>query len=129
MGALDRDCYHLRDIGSLMYDLGGIGDTRRSKGFMKRIAALVGVLGAIAFVMPGAALASSTCQAYNPQLCSSVGSGNASTGSGSGNSPASAANSAGTLPFTGLDVVLLVAGGGTLLSAGFVVRRLSRRLN
>ena len=36
---------------------------------------------------------------------------------------------AGTLPFTGLDVVLLVAGGGTLLAAGFVVRRLSRRLN
>jgi hypothetical protein len=33
------------------------------------------------------------------------------------------------LPFTGLDVVLLVAGGGTLLAAGFVVRRLSRRLN
>jgi hypothetical protein len=41
----------------------------------------------------------------------------------------STADSAGTLPFTGLDVVLLVAGGGTLLAAGFVVRRLSRRLN
>jgi hypothetical protein len=33
------------------------------------------------------------------------------------------------LPFTGLDVVLLVIGGGALLSAGFVVRRVSRRLN
>ncbi|HKO27868.1 MAG TPA: hypothetical protein VJU80_10455 [Solirubrobacteraceae bacterium] len=39
------------------------------------------------------------------------------------------ASSTGTLPFTGLDVVLLVAGGGTLLAAGFVVRKLSRRLD
>jgi DICT domain-containing protein len=93
---------------------------------MKRFAALVGVLGLLAFVVPSAALASSTCQAYNPQLCSSVGSNNTSTGSGTG---ATSASSTGTLPFTGLDVVLLVAGGGTLLAAGFVVRRLSRRLN
>jgi hypothetical protein len=95
---------------------------------MKRFAALVGVLGLLAFVLPGAALASSTCQAYNPQLCSSVGSNNTSTGSGTGATSASE-SSTGTLPFTGLDVVLLVAGGGTLLAAGFVVRRLSRRLN
>ena len=87
---------------------------------MKRIAALVGVIGFLALALPGAAAASSTCQAYSPQLCSSVGSSNTSTGSGTGS---------GTLPFTGLDVVLLVAGGGTLLAAGFVVRRLSRRLN
>jgi hypothetical protein len=33
------------------------------------------------------------------------------------------------LPFTGLDIVLLVVGGGALLTGGFVVRRLSRRLN
>jgi hypothetical protein len=94
---------------------------------MKRFAALVGVLGILALAVPGAAAASSTCQAYNPQLCSSVGSSNTSNGSGSGTSPGT--TSAGTLPFTGLDVVLLVAGGGTLLAAGFVVRRLSRRLN
>lgn len=89
---------------------------------------MVGILGVLAFVLPSAALASSTCQAYNPQLCSSVGSGNASTGSGSGTTPAST-TSAGTLPFTGLDVVLLVVGGGALLVTGFVVRRLSRRLD
>ena len=81
---------------------------------MKRIT-LVGAL-LIALALPATALAqgNSTCQAYNPQLCSSVSNTNASTGS---------------LPFTGLDVVLLVAGGGTLLAAGFVVRRLSRRLD
>ena len=84
---------------------------------MKRISALVGILGVLVLLAPGAALASSTCQAYNTQLCSSVGSGNNSNGG------------SGTLPFTGLDVVLLVAGGGTLLAAGFVIRRLSRRLN
>jgi hypothetical protein len=61
-----------------------------------------------------------------------VGNGNVSNGnvsSGNATTPATNASSAGTLPFTGLDVVLLVVGGGTLLAAGFVVRRLSRRLN
>jgi hypothetical protein len=82
---------------------------------MKRIAALA---AGIALMLPGAALAqsSSTCQAYNPQLCSVT-------------SNSSQASSAGTLPFTGLDVVLLATGGMTLVGAGLVVRRLSRRLN
>jgi hypothetical protein len=65
-------------------------------------------------------------------VCSSVGNGNVSTGTPSsspGATEAVSTSSTGTLPFTGLDVVLLVAGGGTLLAAGFVVRRLARRLN
>jgi hypothetical protein len=97
---------------------------------MKRISALVGVLGILVFLaIPGIALASgsSTCQGYGHQTCGSVGSGNVSNGNTP--TPATNASSAGTLPFTGLDVVLLVAGGGTLLAAGFVVRRLSRRLD
>jgi hypothetical protein len=73
------------------------------------------------------AASSSTCQGYGSQTCSSVGNGNVSSGNVS--TVTTTANSAGTLPFTGLEVVLLVAGGGTLLGAGFVVRRLSRRLN
>jgi len=91
---------------------------------MKRISALVGVLGVLALLaIPGIAVAaSSTCQAYNPQTCSSVSNGTVTTGD-------TTTTSSGTLPFTGLDVVLLIAGGGTLLGAGFVVRRLSRRLN
>lgn len=75
---------------------------------MRRIAILV---VAIALMLPGVAFAqgSSQSQTYNPQQTTTAGGG--------------------TLPFTGLDVVLLVAGGGTLLGTGFVVRRLSRRLN
>lgn len=76
-------------------------------------------VAAIALMLPGAAMAasSSTCQAYNPQLCNNI----------PGNQTRTA--SAGTLPFTGLDLVLLVAGGGTLLCGGLVVRRLSRNLD
>ena len=82
---------------------------------MKRIAMLL--VGISLMLAPSAALASSssTCQAYNPQLCSNVSAASTST--------------SGTLPFTGLDVVLLAAGGGMLLGAGLVVRRSSRRLN
>ncbi len=70
-------------------------------------------------MLPATALASgsSTCQSYNPQLCSVNTTANTN-----------ATSAQGTLPFTGLDVVLLAAGGGTLLGAGLVVRRLSRRL-
>jgi hypothetical protein len=83
---------------------------------MKRIAILA---AGAALMAPGSAVAasSSTCQAYNPQLCV------VSSGTSAGTS------SSGTLPFTGLDVALLAAGGGTLVGAGFVVRRASRRLD
>lgn len=78
---------------------------------MKRIALLIAV--AVALLVPASAMAQdSTCQAYNPQVCSSVDGVDASSG---------------TLPFTGLDVALLAAGGGAFMAAGFVVRRLSQR--
>ena len=91
---------------------------------MKRISALVGILGVLALLAPGMALASSssTCQGYHHQTCDTVNSGTAGTGNGS--TTVTTTNSAGTLPFTGLDIVLLVAGGSMLLGAGFVVRRL-----
>ena len=88
------------------------------RGLMKRIVTLV-VVG-VALIVPTAALAqeSSTCQAYNEQICSEVS-----------NTATTAAENNGTLPFTGVDVVLLAVGGGALLGSGFVVRRVSRRLN
>lgn len=80
---------------------------------MKRIIALLVLAGVL--LLPGAGLAaeSSTCEAYNPQTCT------VPTGSGTLR----------TLPFTGLDATLLVVGGGALLGAGFVIRRISRRLD
>lgn len=78
---------------------------------MKLIAALVLTL---ALMVPATAMASSsTCQAYSPQTCTVV----------------STSTSSGSLPFTGLDVVLLVVGGGTLIGAGLVVRVLARRVS
>lgn len=62
---------------------------------------------------------SSTCQSYNPQLC------NIKTTQTTGTN----VQSAHALPFTGLDVALLAAGGAILLGGGLVVRRLSTRLN
>jgi hypothetical protein len=96
---------------------------------MRRISLLAGVL--FLLMAPSAALAqSSTCQQYDAQTCSSLNSTVSTTPDSGDASPTSATtNTSGTLPFTGLDVVLLVAGGGALLSAGFVVRRVSRRLN
>lgn len=87
---------------------------------MKRIATLI---AALALLLPSAALASggsSTCQSYNPQTCQVV---STSTSTGTLSSTSS------TLPFTGLDVVLLAAGGALLLGAGLVVRRLSSGTN
>jgi hypothetical protein len=77
---------------------------------MKRIAMLVVAVALMA--VPASALgSSSTCQAYNPQSCIPT------------------THVPGQLPFTGLDVVLLVAGGAALLGAGFVVRRVSRNVS
>lgn len=89
---------------------------------MKRIATII-IVG-LALLVPGTALASgsSTCQSYTGELCS-VSNNNAAQ------STPSTSTASSTLPFTGLDVVLLAVGGGTLLGAGVVVRRLSRNAN
>jgi hypothetical protein len=86
---------------------------------MKRI---VTVIVGLALMLPGSALAaSSTCQSYSPQLCSvDSNSNNAAT------TTTTTTTTQSTLPFTGLDVVLLAVGGGSLLGAGLVVRRLTR---
>ena len=69
-------------------------------------------------LLPSASLASSsTCQSYNPQTCQAASSTTATE---------SSTTSTSTLPFTGLDVVLLAAGGAALLAGGLIVRRISR---
>ncbi len=80
---------------------------------MRRIAVLSLTL---AFAFPASAFAqgSASCQAYNPETCS-----------GSTVSHTTTQSSGGPLPFTGLDLALLLAGGAILASSGLVVRRLT----
>jgi hypothetical protein len=84
---------------------------------MKRIATLAASLSLMA-AAPAMA-AKTTCPSYPPD-CNNIqhfGTTPITTGT----------TSTGTLPFTGLDVGLLVAGGGSLLGLGFVLRRTSKR--
>lgn len=103
---------------------------------MKRISILM-VGAVLAFGVSGTALASgggSTCQSYNPQTCSVISTTTTrtttptttSTTSTTSTSPATTAVASGTLPFTGLDIGLLLVGGGVLLGTGLLVRRFSR---
>jgi hypothetical protein len=56
--------------------------------------------------------------------------GGGSDGGGSGTSPVSATTDTGaSLPFTGLDVALLLGAGGLLVVAGLGMRRLTRSPN
>ena len=43
-----------------------------------------------------------------------------------GTGPASVSDSGGSLPFTGLDIALIAAGGGLLGAGGLAMRRLAR---
>jgi putative nucleotidyltransferase with HDIG domain len=70
--------------------------------------------------------ATSTCQAYNPQLCSSLSAGGSAGGAAGGSSGPSANSPGGTLPFTGLDLGLIALLGGTLIAFGVIVRSVSR---
>ncbi len=113
---------------------------------MKRTVAL---LTCMALMIPGAAVASanSTSAAYGqPKVknvtasrgpsgnshCTTSGSGSGSGSSGSSSSGSSSSSqcvsatettATGSLPFTGIDVAALAAGGVVLLGAGFVLRR------
>jgi len=96
---------------------------------MKRITVLLILVGAL--MLPGSALASgssSTCQGYSSQTAGVVGSNTGANG-GACNSAVEAVSATtstvaqGSLPFTGMDVALLVIGGGVLLGAGLLVRR------
>jgi hypothetical protein len=93
---------------------------------MRRIATLAATLALLA-TAPAVAQASSTCQAYNPQTCKIISSNQSANLSTTPTDADASSNS--TLPFTGLDALLLVVGGGTMVAVGFAVRRLARRLD
>lgn len=82
-----------------------------------KLRCLVAVICA-GFVLAPAALAGGAAgQGYGG------GGGNVQSGVGAGN----AAGTSGSLPFTGLDLALLVVGGLTLVVAGAGLRRAARR--
>ncbi len=88
---------------------------------MKRIFTAIFVAAMLMFPAASFASSSSSCLAYNaPSVCNASAS---RTTAATTNTVSSA--SASSLPFTGLDVALLVAGGVTLLGAGLIVRKLS----
>ena len=92
---------------------------------MKRIAVL---MTSLALLIPGAAIASasSTSSSYGQSQVKNVSASRTTTSTTiSSTSPAVASASTGTLPFTGLDLVALAAGGAVLLGAGVVLRRVS----
>jgi hypothetical protein len=91
---------------------------------MSRIAVLAASL-ALLVSAPALAQASSTCNAYNPQTCKLAGSQQSTSPSSSSTADASDRS----LPFTGLDAVLLVVGGGAMVALGLGVRRLARRVD
>jgi hypothetical protein len=93
---------------------------------MKRLAAFMTVM-LLALSVAGTAWAanSSDCQAYN--TCSTTTAVTTTPSPSVGATTTTAA--ATTLPFTGMDVGLLLLGGVGLLGAGFAVRRFARRLN
>jgi hypothetical protein len=91
---------------------------------MKRIFTTIFVAAMLMFPAASLADSSSSCLAYNaPSVCSASAQRTTPTVA----TTAATTNSAstGSLPFTGLDVALLVAGGVTLLGAGLIVRKLS----
>jgi hypothetical protein len=89
---------------------------------MKRnIVAVVASMSLVA-AAPAVAAVSPTCSGYHPN-CSSLVSASDSPAT----TTTTATTGTGSLPFTGLDVGLLVAGGGSLAGLGFVIRRTSKR--
>ena len=113
---------------------------------MKRTALLGALLFVLMLALPGLTLASSSCQTYNPQNCKKTTTTTPTPATTITTAPTAPTTTSSTqptsttttivtttptttssLPFTGADVGLLLAGGLILCAGGFVVRRVSRR--
>jgi len=93
---------------------------------MRTITSVVAAL-ALTLAFAATAIAQSSVDGYNDragQVQSDVDQGGGGNDEG-GTSPVST-NSGGSLPFTGLDIGLLLAAGGLLGAAGYGMRRLTR---
>jgi hypothetical protein len=97
---------------------------------MRTICSLITVL-VLMLAFAASASAQSSVQGYEDQggQIQAQIQGGGSDGGGSGTAPVSAttdSGAGGSLPFTGLDVALLVGAGGLLVVAGVGMRRLTR---
>jgi hypothetical protein len=92
---------------------------------------------ALCLALATTAYGQSSVEGYNDQagqIQAQVGGGDGGDNGGSGSDPVtqtvantgSAGDSGGSLPFTGLDVALLLGAGGMLVVAGLGMRRLTR---
>jgi hypothetical protein len=100
-----------------------ISDLGGTKKLLGRRRALLAMVAAVALLLvPAPALAqqiSPTSDQYDPRTTI------VSEGPGEPGEPSSSDRAAGDLPFTGLDVALLIAAAGLLGGAGLVLRRVS----
>jgi hypothetical protein len=97
---------------------------------MKRLhKTIIASIVALCLVVPSAALAqSSSLEGYSEPRAEIEGSstGGGDPGDRSGGDPAAETAGSNSLPFTGLDLGLMAAGGVVLAGMGFGMRRLSR---
>jgi hypothetical protein len=92
---------------------------------ISNILAVVIALGALA--LPATAFGQTSLEGYNgPEGRIQESIAQAGGGDEGGGPAQDADDGAGALPFTGLDLALLLGGGGLLLTAGFGMRRLAR---
>jgi hypothetical protein len=97
----------------------------------RRISSILAVAIALgALVLPATAFGQTSLEGYNGpegRIQESIAqTGGGDDGGGPVQDAGSADDGSGALPFTGLDLALLLGGGGLLLTAGFGMRRLAR---
>jgi hypothetical protein len=84
---------------------------------------------ALVLALATAAFGQSSVDGYNDQggqVLSAIDQGGSGGGGAVAGAPANATDDGGSLPFTGLDVALLVIAGGVLAAAGLALRGLTR---
>lgn len=80
----------------------------------------------VALLVPASAFAQSSSTGYSQPAGSVQQQLGTHNSSNDAKTTAAAKSESGSLPFTGLDIALVVAAGGVLLAMGFGIRRISR---
>ena len=96
------------------------------KANIRKFIVVLGIVAAV-LVVPGAALAQNdpTSAQYNPPIPDSGVAGGAAGGAGGGDSGGGLNSNIGSLPFTGMDLIIVAGVAFVLTGTGFALRRLS----